>query len=79
MDTDDVRFSGQIHTEMPAVDIYLPYSAGADLGGCRGCGGGGGVAGGGPPPPPPRDDLRFSNTAGTLQKKNLKKAMVHWC
>ena len=26
MDTDDVRFSGQIHTEMPAVDIYLPYS-----------------------------------------------------
>ena len=51
---------------------------GADLGGgCRGCGpggGGGGVRGGGgggppPPPPPPRDDLRFSNTTGILQKK----------
>ena len=23
-----------------------------------------------PPPPPPRDDLRFSNTTGILQKKN---------
>ena len=33
--------------------------AGADLGGgCRGCA-----------PPPHRDDLRFSNTAGILQKK----------
>ena len=32
---------------------------GADLGGgCRGCA----------PPPPPRDDLRFSNTTGILQK-----------
>ena len=32
---------------------------GADLGGgCRGCA-----------PPPPRDDLRFSNTTGILQKK----------
>ena len=34
----------------------------ADLGGgCKGCA----------PPPPPRDDLRFSNTTGILQKKNL--------
>ena len=34
-------------------------SSGADLGGgCRGCA-----------PPPPRDDLRFSNTTGILQKK----------
>ena len=34
--------------------------AGADLGGgCMGCA----------PPPPPRDDLRFSNTTGILQKK----------
>ena len=32
-------------------------------------GGGGGVGGGRPPPPPPRDDLRFSNTTGILQKK----------
>ena len=24
-----------------------------------------------PPPPPPQEDLRFSNTTGTLQKKNL--------
>ena len=33
----------------------------ADLGGgCRGCA-----------PPPPRDDLRFSNTTGILQKKKL--------
>ena len=63
MDTDDVRFSGQIHTEMPAVDIYLPYSAGADLGGCRGCAS-----------PPPQNDLRFSNTAGTLQKEKFKKS-----
>ena len=35
------------------------YTPGADLGGgCRGCA-----------PPPPRDDLRFSNTTGILQKK----------
>ena len=34
----------------------------ADLGGgCKGCA----------PPPPPRDDLRFSNTTGILQKKTL--------
>ena len=34
-------------------------NSGADLGGgCRGCA-----------PPPPRDDLRFSNTNGILQKK----------
>ena len=33
--------------------------SGADLGGgCRGCA-----------PPPPRDDLRFSNTTGILQKQ----------
>ena len=31
--------------------------------------GGGGGAGGRPPPPPPRDDLRFSNKTGILQKK----------
>ena len=42
-------------------------SAGADLGGgCRGCA----------PLPPPRDDLRFSNTTGILQKKNH---VVYWC
>ena len=35
------------------------HDTGADLGGgCRGCA-----------PPPPRDDLRFSNTTGILQKK----------
>ena len=34
---------------------------GADLGGgCRGCA-----------PPPARDDLRFSNTTGILQKKTI--------
>ena len=38
--------------------LGLKYT-GADLGGgCRGC-----------VPPPPRDDLRFSNTTGILQKK----------
>ena len=37
--------------------------SGADLGGgCRGCAN---------PPPPPRDDLRFSNTTGILQKKTM--------
>ena len=37
----------------------LLVGAGADLvGGCRGC-----------ESPPPRDDLRFSNTTGMLQKK----------
>ena len=34
----------------------------------RGGGGGGGAP---PPPPPPRDDLRFSNTTGILQKKTM--------
>ena len=34
--------------------------------GAGGAGGGGG--GGAPPPPPPRDDLRFSNATGILQK-----------
>ena len=50
-----------------------PYNTGADLGGgCRGCGRGGGGGGGPPPPPPPpRDDLRFSNTTGILQKKTM--------
>ena len=34
----------------------------ADLGGgCKGCA----------PPPPPRDDHRFSNTTGILQKKTM--------
>ena len=38
----------------------LLFTPGADLGeGCRGCA----------PPLPPRDDLRFSNTTGILQKK----------
>ena len=38
----------------------LSEGPGADLGGgCRGCA-----------PHPPRDDLRFSNTTGILQKKN---------
>ena len=39
----------------------------------------GGIEGegaGGAPPPPPRDDLRFSNTTGILQKK---KYGVYWC
>ena len=27
-------------------------------------------------PPPPRDDLRFSNATGILQKKNYE---VYWC
>ena len=41
-------------------------NTGADLGGgCRGYA-----------PPPPRDDLRFSNTTGILQKKNY---VVYWC
>ena len=35
----------------------------------QGGGGGGGGRGGAPPPPPPRDDLRFSNATGILQKK----------
>ena len=40
--------------------------SGADLGGgCRGCS------------PPPRDDLRFSNTTGILQK--MKNYVVYWC
>ena len=39
---------------------------GADLGGgCRGCA----------PPPHPRDDLRFSNTTGILQKKKTTTTM----
>ena len=38
----------------------IRHSAGADLGGgCRGC------------TPTPRDDLRFSNTTGILQKKTM--------
>ena len=38
----------------------LKDKSGVDLGGgCRGCA----------PPPPPRDDLRFSNTTGILQKE----------
>ena len=43
-----------------ALIFYSEDKTGADLGGgCRGC----------IPPPPPRDDLRFSNTTGILQKK----------
>ena len=46
--------------------LGLKYT-GADLGGgCRGCA-----------PPPPRDDLRFSNTTGILQKK--RNYVVYWC
>ena len=42
---------------------YSVKIAGADLGGgCRGCE---------PPPPTPRDDLRFCNTTGILQKKTM--------
>ena len=41
-------------------------SRGGSRGRVHGVGGGGR---GGPPPPPPRDDLRFSNTTGILQKK----------
>ena len=36
----------------------------------QGVGGGGGGRGA-PPPPPPRDDLRFSNITGILQKKYI--------
>ena len=43
------------------VRSILQAEPGADLeGGCRGCA-----------PPPPRDDLRFSNTTGILQKKTM--------
>ena len=53
-----------ISTMQPHVK---PYNTGADLGGgCRGCA-----------PPPPRDDLRFSNTTGILQKN--KNYVVYWC
>ena len=42
--------------------VVLAALAGADLGaGCRRCAA----------PPPPRDDLRFSNTTGILQKKKM--------
>ena len=42
-------------------------NTGADLGGgCTRCA----------PPLPPRDDLRFSNTTGILQKK---KYVFYWC
>ena len=44
-----------------------PHWSGTDLGGeCRGW----------VPPPPPRDDLRFSNTTGILQKKKLCGLLV---
>ena len=47
------------------ISSMKPVTTGADLrGGCRGCA------------PPPRDDLRFSNTTGILQKK---KYVVYWC
>ena len=46
------------------VKHYLAFP-GADLGeGCKGC------------PSPSRDDLRFSNRTGILQKKNY---VVYWC
>ena len=35
-----------------------------------------GAGAGGAHPPPPRDDLRFSNSTGILQKKNY---LVYWC
>ena len=45
----------------PVVELSQAFVTGADLGGgCRGCA-----------PPPPRDDLRFSNTTGILQKKTM--------
>ena len=47
--------------------FLIPADSGADLGGgCRGCA----------LPPPPRDDLRFSNTTGILQKKKLCGLLV---
>ena len=36
-----------------------------------------GEGAGGVHPPPPRDDLRFSNTTGILQKN--KNYVVSWC
>ena len=39
----------------PVVELSQAFVTGADLGGCRGCA-----------PPPPLDDLRFSNTTGSL-------------
>ena len=49
---------------VPQMDMPSDrVNAGADLGrGCRGCA----------PSPPPRDDLRFSNATGILQKKKKK-------
>ena len=44
----------------PTKSLRQPIPTGADLGGgCRGCA----------PSPPRRDDRRFSNTTGILQKK----------
>ena len=37
------------------------------------------VQGAGGANPPPRDDLRFSNTTGILQKKKKKNYVVYWC
>ena len=49
-----------------ALIFYSEDKTGADLGGgCRGCA-----------PPSPRDDLRFSNTTGILQKKKLCGLLV---
>ena len=40
----------------PVVELFQAFVTGVDLGGgCRGC-----------TPPPPLDDLRFSNTTGSL-------------
>ena len=44
---------------------FTLLSGGGSRGRVQGVGGGAGGA----PPPPPRDDLRFSNTTGILQKK----------
>ena len=54
------RFVIAIHSTLGRRNANFGQ-AGADLGGgCRGCA-----------PPPSRDDLRFSNTTGILQKKTM--------
>ena len=56
------RNKSHAHVEIASplqFEIMFTLYPGADLGGgCRWCA-----------PPPPRDDLRFSNTTGILQKK----------
>ena len=58
-------FDKVLSTKQCNISFPITYSLGSrDLrGGCKGCPH--------PPPPPPRDDLRFSNTTGILQKKTM--------